>query len=86
MADIEVINIVVFDIIHTLIRVVLNQNCNAVFILSTAVCFILTVALDSLFYVPCRFRVNLGDCIINSAISALKSQKKRIKKFIFNIG
>ena len=47
MADIDVTNVVVFGVIRALIRVALNQNRNAVFIRSTAFCFILTVAIYS---------------------------------------
>ena len=35
MADIDVTNVVIFDVIRALIRVVFNQNHNAVFIRST---------------------------------------------------
>ena len=45
MADIDVTNVVVFDVIRALIPVALNQNRNAVFIRSTVFCFILTVAI-----------------------------------------
>ena len=49
IVDIDVTNVVVFDVIRALIRVALNQNRNAVFIRSTAFCFILTVAIYSSF-------------------------------------
>ena len=47
--DIDVTNVIVFDVIRALIRVALNQNRNTVFIRSTAFCFILTVAIYSSF-------------------------------------
>ena len=49
MADIDVTNVVVFDVIRALIRVALNRNRNAVYIRSPAFCFILTVAIYSSF-------------------------------------
>ena len=45
MSDIDVTNVVVFDVIRALNRVALNQNRNVVFTRSTAFCFILTVAI-----------------------------------------
>ena len=48
MADTDVINVTDFDVIFcALHRVGFNQNRNAVFIRSVALCFILTVAIYS---------------------------------------
>ena len=45
MSDVDVTNVIVFDVIRALNRVALNQNRNVVFTRSTAFCFILTVAI-----------------------------------------
>ena len=56
----------------TLFAYALNQNHNAVFIHSTDLCFILTVAKYSLLIMyPVDFAVNLDGCIIKSGYNTL---------------
>ena len=84
MTDNDVTNVVVVDVIRALIRVALNQKRNAIFIWSTAYCFILTVAIYSLFFMyPVDFAVILGDYIKNEYTVKAKFSTGKSERSLF---